>query len=286
MFTTRPEIRGTHGMVATTHWLASGAGMAILERDGNAFDAAVAAGLVLQVVEPHLNGPGGEVPIILHTEDRGVTVINGQGPAPASAGIGHFRDLGLDLVPGTGLLPACVPGAFDAWMRLLLEFGTMRVGDVMSYAIGYAEHGYPVVPRITSTIGSVEPLFRDEWKESARVYLGDGGPPEPGSMFRNPDLARTYRRIVDEAEAVGSGREEQIEAARRAFYRGFVAETIEEYMAKNEVMDSSGERHAGLLTATDMADYSAQLEEPSRLDYHGYTVCKTGPWGQGPVFLQ
>jgi gamma-glutamyltranspeptidase / glutathione hydrolase len=179
-------------------------------------------------VEPHLNGPGGEVPILAYRADRGETlVVNGQGPARAAASIAHFEDLGLDLVPGTGLLPACVPGAFDAWMLLLGEFGTLRLADVMQYAIGYAEHGYPLVPRISDAIRNVERLFREEWPSSARVYLKDAGAPEPGTLFANPDLARAYRRIVDEAEAKTTDRDEQIQAARDAFYRGFVAEAID-----------------------------------------------------------
>ena len=209
MFTTRPELRGTHGMVASTHWLASAVGMAVLESGGNAFDAAVAAGLTLQVVEPHLNGPGGEVPILARRADRAETlVVNGQGPSPAAASIASFEDLGLNLVPGTGLLPACVPGAFDAWMLLLGEFGTLRLADVMGYAIGYAEHGYPLVPRVSETIRSVEGLLREEWPSSARVYLRGGGVPRAGTLFANPDLALTYRRIVDEAEAKSTDRDE------------------------------------------------------------------------------
>jgi gamma-glutamyltranspeptidase / glutathione hydrolase len=287
VFTTRPELAGTHGMVASTHWLASSAGMAVLESGGNAFDAAVAAGLTLQVVEPHLNGPGGEVPIILHSAGRGETlVINGQGPAPAAASIARFEDLGLDLVPGTGLLAACVPGAFDAWMLLLGEFGTLRLAEVMRYAIDYAGHGYPLVPRISDTIRGVERLFRDEWTSSARVYLRGTGVPAPDTRFSNPDLARAFRRIVEEAESRSADRDEQIEAARDAFYRGFVAETIEEYVTSTRVMDTSGRRHGGLLGGDDLAGYRAELEEPVTLDYHGHTVCKTGQWGQGPVFLQ
>jgi gamma-glutamyltranspeptidase / glutathione hydrolase len=287
MFTTRPELAGTHGMVASTHWLASAAGMAVLESGGNAFDAAVAAGLTLQVVEPHLNGPGGEVPILAHSADRDETlVINGQGPAPAAASIARFEELRLDLVPGTGLLPACVPGAFDAWMLLLGEFGTLRLADVMGYAIGYAERGYPLVPRISETIQNVEGLFRDEWPSSARVYLRGTDVPRAGTLFANPDLAWAYRRIVDEAETKTTDRDEQIQAARDAFYRGFVAEGIDGWVTTAQVMDTSGRRHRGLLTGDDLAGYRAELEEPVTLDYHGYTVCKAGPWSQGPVFLQ
>ena len=287
MFTTRPELVGTYGMVASTHWLASSAGMAVLESGGNAFDAAVAAGLTLQVVEPHLNGPGGEVPILLHSADRDRTlVVAGQGPAPAAASIAHFEGLGLDLVPGTGLLAACVPGAFDAWMLMLGEFGTLRLSEVMRYAIGYAGDGYPLVPQISGTIRGVEGLFRDEWPSSARVYLRGSGVPRPGTLFSNPDLAATYRRILEEAEARSSDRDGQIEAARDVFYRGFVAEAIDRYASSASVMDSSGRRHTGLLDGEDLAAYAAGLEEPATLDYHGYTVCKTGPWGQGPVFLQ
>jgi gamma-glutamyltranspeptidase/glutathione hydrolase len=287
MFTTRPELAGSYGMVASTHWLASAAGIAVLESGGNAFDAAVAAGLTLQVVEPHLNGPGGEVQILAHHAHRGDTrVVNGQGPAPAAANITRFEELGLDLVPGTGLMPACVPGAFDAWMLLLSEFGTLRLADVIDYAIGYAEHGYPLVPRISDTIHSVEGLFRDEWPSSARVYLKSDGVPPPGTLFTNPDLARTYRRIVDEAEAKTTDRDEQIQAARDAFYRGFVAEAIDGWVTTTQAMDTSGRRHRGLLTGDDLAGYLAKIEEPVTLDYHGYTVCKAGPWSQGPVFLQ
>jgi len=271
-FTTRPELRGTFGMVASTHWLASAAGMAVLERGGNAFDAAVAAGFVLQVVEPHLNGPGGEAPIVFYCADRDeVLVVDGQGPAPAAATIDRFRELGLDLVPGTGLLAACVPGAFDAWLLLLRDFGTLSPADVLQPALGYAEDGYPVVPGIRRKIAELEELFRTEWPESARLYLPV---PKPGSLLRNRDLAATYRRVLDEA---GSGtREQQIDAARDAFYRGFVAEAIAGDL----------ERQRGLLTGDDLASWQASLEPPVALDYHGWRVSKPGPWSQGPVFLQ
>ena len=286
-FTTRPELAGTFGMVASTHWLASATGLAVLEHGGNAFDAAVAAGLVLQVVEPHLNGLGGEVPVIAHHAGRGETfVLCGQGTAPAAATPEAFAGLRLDLVPGSGLLAACVPGAFGAWMLLLRKYGTLRLRDVMGYAIGYAASGYPLVPAISWGIASVAELFRDHWPSSAEVYLPGGHLPAPGSLFANPALAATYQRILEEAEAASHDRDEQIEAARRVYYEGFVAETIAAYVASADVMDVTGQPHRGLLSYDDLAGWHPRLEEPLTYDVGGLTVCKTKPWGQGPVFLQ
>jgi gamma-glutamyltranspeptidase/glutathione hydrolase len=286
-FTTRPELSGSFGMVASTHWLASAAGMAVLEQGGNAFDAAVAAGLTLQVVEPHLNGPGGDAPILLYdAARRGPVVVCGQGPSPAAATIPRYRELGLELVPGTGLLAACVPGAFDAWLLVLRDFGTLPLADVMRFPIHYAERGFPMLPRIAETIAGVEDLFRAEWRSSAELWLDGGRAPRPGEMWRNPALAATYRRIVAEAEAAGGDRETQIQAGRDAFLRGFVAEAIAAFCASTEVMDSSGRRHRGLLTGDDMAAFEATLEGPVTLEHRGLTVCKCGPWSQGPVMLQ
>jgi gamma-glutamyltranspeptidase / glutathione hydrolase len=286
VFATRPELRGTFGVVSSTHWLASAAAMALLERGGNAFDAAVAAGFVLQVVEPHLNGPGGEVPVVGYSARRDqVFVVNGQGPAPAAASLGRFRQLDLELVPGDGLLPACVPGAFGAWMLLLAEHGTMRPRDVLEHAIGYAEGGFPALPGVAATIAARQRLFAEEWPSSATVWLADGVPAS-GARLRNPALAATWRRLLAEAEAASGDRDRQIEAAVAAFYEGFVAEAIAAFLAAAEVIDGSGRRHRGLLAADDLAGWRASFESPVTLDYHGWTVCKTGPWGQGPVFLQ
>ena len=284
-FTTRPELSGGFGMVASTHWLASGAGMAVLERGGNAFDAAVAAGFVLQVVEPHLNGPGGDMPAIAWSAERAEPfVLCGQGVTPAAASVELLRDeLGLDVVPGTGLLAACVPGAFGAWLLMLLEHGTLRLGDVLVYAIEHAGGGFPALGRIVSTIEGVADLFEREWPSSAELWLPA---PRAGERMRNPALAETYARIVREAEASTRDRDGQIEHARAAFYEGWLAEAIVGFAGSTEVLDASGRRHRGLLSEADLAGWRATVEAPLGYDYRGHTVCKTGPWGQGPVFLQ
>ena len=284
-FTTRPELKGTFGMVSSTHWLATHSGMAVLERGGNAFDAAVAAGFVLQVVEPHLNGLGGEVPIVLwDTTREGVEVICGQGPAPAAAAIEGVRRLGLGEIPGTGLVAACVPGAFGGWLALLRDHGTWRLRDILDFAIGYADGGYPLLPRIVDVLTMVEPLFRQEWPTSAAVYLA-AGVPRPWQRFRNRELAGTYLRLVGEGESAGPGREEQIESALRSFYAGFVAQAVDRH-CRRPWMDSSGSPHPGLLVAEDLSRFEARHETPVTADFHGWTVAKCGPWSQGPVFLQ
>jgi gamma-glutamyltranspeptidase/glutathione hydrolase len=255
-FTTRPELSGTFGMVASTHWLASAAGMAVLERGGNAFDAAAAAGFALQVVEPHMNGPGGDLPVLLWDGAR-VRVICGQGPAPAAATIDAYRDLGFDLVPGVGPYAACVPGAFDAWCTLLRDFGTWELADVLAHAIGLARDGFPASPGIVGAIARLDPA----WEVSARIWRPVDG------RLRNPMLADTYERL---ARVTGPSREARVDAARDAWYRGWVAERLP----------------AGFLGGGDLAGYAATVEEPVSARWGGWTVYKTGPWGQGPVFLQ
>jgi gamma-glutamyltranspeptidase / glutathione hydrolase len=264
-------LRGTFGMVASTHWLASAAGMAVLERGGNAFDAAAAAGFTLQVVEPHANGPGGEVPAVFYSVERGEPlVLCGQGVAPAAATTERFRELGYQLIPGTGVLAACVPGAFGGWLLLLREFGSWRLGDVLAFAIEYAEHGFPVVDGLRAAIERDAGLLAT-WPGSRDLYLPT---PQAGSQLRNPRLAATYRRIVEESR--GGSRTDEIDRARELFYEGLVADELHRFC----------EVEGGLLARDDLAAWHATLEPVTSFDFRGVTVCKTGPWGSGPVALQ
>lgn len=285
-FTTRPTLQGTFGMVSSTHWIASTAAMGILERGGNAFDAAVCAGFVLHVVEPHLNGPGGDLPAIVSDSGGvGVQVLCGQGPAPVGASAQHFVNAGMDVVPGSGLLSAAVPGAFDAWMVLLRDRGTMRLAEVLAPAEHYARHGHPVLPATSRTIGAVSDVFTTHWPTSADVWLEGGRAPVAGSLHRNVAWANTLAALVTEGSVPGASRDQQIEATRRAWGCGFVAEVVDNFVRVPH-WHSDGHVLPGVLTGADLAAYQATWEPPVLLDWHGHQIAKTGLWGQGPTLLQ
>jgi gamma-glutamyltranspeptidase/glutathione hydrolase len=280
-------VYGTFGVVTSSHWIASQVGMGILERGGNAFDAAVAAGFAMQVVEPHQNGLGGDVVIIAYPAkaDR-PQVICGQGVAPARATIDRYKSLGLSLIPSRGFLSAVVPGAFDAWMLLLRDFGSMPLEAVLAAAISYAQSGFPLSEEATREIAKAEPLFRSEWPSSAEIYLPDNAVPQPDSLFRNPTLADTYLKILHSATEASHDRCMQIEAARSVFYNGFVADEIDRFFAIPIAGDRGHEPIAGLLTGEDLSSWCATIEDPISLDFREFTLFKPRFWTQGPAFLQ
>ena len=286
-FTTRPEIVGTFGVAASTHWLASQTAMGVLERGGNAFDAAVAGGFVLQVVEPHLNGPGGEAPILYWDErERRVMSVCGQGAAPTEATVQAFQRMGLEQVPGIGLLPATVPGAFGAWLTLLRDHGTWSIDDVLAPALRYARDGFPLIERAVQAIHAVQELFRTHWSSSADVWLPGGQPPEPGALFRLPALADTWQRLLVQANREGGSRVQVIDAALRCWHQGFVATEIDRYYRTEAIIDTTGQPNKGLLRYDDLARWTPTVEAPLMLDFGPYTVAKCGFWSQGPTFLQ
>jgi gamma-glutamyltranspeptidase/glutathione hydrolase len=284
--TTRPTLRGTFGMAASTHWLASQSAMAELEAGGNAFDAAIAGAFVLHVVEPHLNGPGGEVPAVFATaDDPTPVVLCGQGTAPAGATIEHYRGLGLELVPGSGPLAAAVPGAVDAWLMLGRDHGTRPLRDVLSYAAGYARHGHPLLPRAAGTVATMEQMFTEHWPTSAALWLPHGRLPHPWEMVVNPAYADVLDALVAAGESAGSAHDAQYDGARTAWREGFVAEAVDAFQRK-PFQDSSGEAHAGVLTGADMAAWEPTYEPAVTQSFRGFEVAKTDLWGQGPVLLQ
>ncbi|WP_371740992.1 gamma-glutamyltransferase family protein [Frigoribacterium sp. CFBP 13729] len=308
-FTTRPDLRGTFGMTASTHWLATASAQSVLERGGNAFDAAVAGAFVLHVVEPHLNGPGGDMTAVFATADEPgrPVVLMGQGPAPAGATVEHYRAEGLDLVPGSGALAAAVPGAVDAWLLLLRDHGTWELADVLAYAIGYARDGHPITARVTETIGAVAGLFADHWPTSADRWLVDGAPPAPGEMVVNEAYARVLDGLVAAGGALpaadagpaprtpgtdgpGSSRAEaarraRVDAARTEWAEGLVATSIDAFV-RTPHRHSTGGDHAGVMRASDLAAFRASTEEATTVEFRGHVVAKTGAWGQGPALLQ
>ncbi|WP_244208514.1 gamma-glutamyltransferase family protein [Arthrobacter oryzae] len=273
-------------MSASTHWLPTAAAQAVLEGGGNAFDAAVAGAFVLHVVEPHLNGPGGDMTGIFVTADQPdkPVVLMGQGPAPAGATVEHYLAEGLDLVPGSGALAAAVPAAVDAWFLLLRDHGTWELDAVLDFAIGYARDGHPMLGRVGATIAAVGALFQAHWPTSADLWMPGGRIPAEGELVRNPAYARTLQRLV-EAGAGESSREARIDAARREWREGFVAAAmVESVQAPHR--HSSGMDHRGVLALADLAEFQAGYEAAATVEFRGHTIAKTGPWGQGPALLQ
>ncbi len=280
----RPTLSGSFGMSASTHWLATASAQSVLERGGNAFDAAVAGCLVLQVAEPHLNGPAGDLVGLIAPHGADPRVLAGQGPAPARATIAHYRGLGLEAVPGAGGLAAAIPGAFPALLLLLREHGTWEFAEVAAYAVHYAEQGVPVAPAWARTVRTVEDLFREAWPTSAALWMPDGRPPRAGEVFRNPPWARTLRRLVS-ASSAGATRDARIAATLAEWREGAVAEALTNFLAAPH-RHSDGGTYAGVLALDDLRGYDAAEEEPVSYRFRGVDVLKSAAWGSGPVLLQ
>ncbi|GAA5226052.1 gamma-glutamyltransferase [Paeniglutamicibacter antarcticus] len=273
-------------MTASTHWLATASAQAVLERGGNAFDAVVAGAFVLHVVEPHLNGPGGDMTGIFVTaaEPSKPVVLMGQGPAPAAATREHYLAEGLELVPGAGALAAAVPAAVDAWLILLRDHGTWELGDVLAFAIDYARNGHPILGRVAATIATVANLFTDHWPTSAALWMPEGTPPREGDIIWNEAYALVLDSLVS-AATDGATRTERINAARLEWRTGLVAQAAADFV-QTPHRHSSGLDHAGVMTIEDFAGFEAGYEAATTFQFRGYTIAKTGPWGQGPALLQ
>ena len=287
-FTTRPVIMGTRGVVTSGHYLATAAGFRIMEQGGNAIDAAAAMCFCLNLLEPQSNGIGGEVPTLIYSaEQRKAFAISGMGWSPKAFTIEWCREHGIDLIPGDGYLPACVPAVVDTWAAALARFGTMGFSQVLQPAIELAENGFPVYHRLHVSLAAKVRKFTELYPTTGELYCPNGRVPEVGEVFRNPDWANALKLMCQaEAAAQHKGRVAGIEAARDVFYKGEIAERIIDFITNNPVEDASGTAHTGLLSYEDMAEWHATIEEPVTLNYRGLDVHKCSSWTQGPVFLQ
>jgi len=285
---TRPVIMGTRGVVTSGHYLATAAGFRIMEQGGNAIDAAAAMCICLNLLEPTSNGIGGEAPTLVYSAKEGRTfAISGMGCSPAAFTIEWCRENGIDLIPGDGYLPACVPATVDTWATALARFGTMSFSQILQPAIELAENGFPVYQRLHDRLAADVRKYTDQYPTTGEVYLPGGVAPEVGEVFRNPDFAQVLKTLAAaEKDAQHRGRTAGIQAARDAFYKGPIAERIVEFITAEALPDSSGSAHKGLLSYEDLAEWNATVENSVSLDYRGLEVHKCPAWTQGPVFLQ
>ena len=285
---TRPVVMGRRGVVTSGHYLATAAGFRVMEQGGNAIDAAAAMCFCLNLLEPQSNGLAGEVPTLIYSaRERKAYALSGMGWAPQVFSIDWCREHGIDLIPGDGYLPACVPAVVGTWTAALARFGTLSFGEVAQPAIELAEHGFAVYQGLHDALAGNEAKYTELYPSTGEVYLPTGKAPQVGALLRNPDWAETLRVLCRaEQAAAGRGRVAGIEAARDAFYKGEIAERIVDFITANPVEDASGSAHAGLLTYEDFAEWEADFEEPVSLNYHGLEVSKCSSWTQGPVFLQ
>ncbi len=286
--TSRPVIMGTRGVVTSGHYLATTAGLRIMEQGGNVIDAAAAMGFCLALLEPQHNGLGGEVPTLIYSaREKKAYAVSGMGWSPQAFTSEWCREHGIDLIPGDGYLPACVPAMVDTWALALARFGTMGFAQVLAPAIELAENGFPVYDELHRVLSEQVDKFTHLYPTTGKVYCPNGRPPAVGEVFRNPDWANTLRTLCRaEAGAKARGRIAGLEAARDAFYQGEIAERIVDFIRGNPVADASGAAHRGLLSYEDMAGWHAALEEPVTCNYRGLDVHKCSSWTQGPVFLQ
>jgi gamma-glutamyltranspeptidase/glutathione hydrolase len=257
----RSVVRAEHGMVASSQPLASQAGLDVLKRGGNAVDAAIAMAAVLNVTEPMMTGIGGDAFMLVYWSKTGeLKGLNASGRAPRALTLDHFMKKGLTTIPEVGMESITVPGAFDGWVTLLEKYGTMKLPDLLAPAIDYAEHGFPVMEKAAEDWEQGVPKLRLT-AAAASNYLVEGRAPRPGEIFRQKNLARTFRTLAREG--------------RDAFYRGEISRAIADYCRQN----------GGFITQEDLVAQKAEWVQPISTNYRGYTVYECPPNGQGLTAL-
>jgi gamma-glutamyltranspeptidase / glutathione hydrolase len=277
--TMRPVVRGSHFAVTAMKAEATRAAERILEKGGNAFDAIVAGQAVLGIVDGAMNGVGADAVLLVYdAKTKKVFSINAEGTAPKLATIEWYKQHNDGKLPvNDSLLSGTVPGVVDAWYLLLDRWGTMNFSEVLSEAIDLAENGFPVgdsLARAFNTPAANQKLHK--YPTSTKLYFPNNRAPQAGEIFRNPDLARTLRRLVEaEKQNAGKGRHLALKAARDRFYKGDIAREMAQF----------SEANGGLFRYEDFAGYTAKIEEPVSIDYHGYQIYKNPSASQGPAEL-
>ena len=275
--TYRPVLRGAEGAISAGHYLASQAGYEVLRAGGNAIDAGVAAGLVLNVVKPHMANLGGEAPIILYDAVRREVVnIDGLGWWPALATVDYFVEHYGGKLPPAGTAASVVPAALDAWLTALARAGTMALEEIVAPARRSAAGGFPVYEEYTEYYTGFGRAFFDDQPTTAAVLAPGGRVPLPGELVRQPALAALFDALLAEAGKRGGSREQGIQAARDYFYKGAPARDMARFCGET----------GGFMTYDDIADYHVRLEPPVVATAWGYAVHVCGPWSQGPVIAQ
>tara|TARA_Y100000588_G_C14272368_1_gene932867 strand:- start:2936 stop:4705 length:1770 start_codon:yes stop_codon:yes gene_type:complete len=279
---------GTKGVVASGHYLATAAGFKIMENGGNAIDAAAAMCFCVNLLEPQSNGIGGEVPTLLYdAKQKKVVSLSGMGWSPKNFTTEWCQSNDIDLIPGDGYLPACVPAVVDTWALAVAKYGTLSFSEILAPAIELADHGFPIYERLHTYLATNFEKFNNLYPTTANIYYPEGHIPETGEIWRNPDFANTLKIMcAAEQKSKSQGRVAGIEAARDIFYKGPIADKILEFITSHPVEDASGVAHTGLLSYNDISEWRASVEEPVSYNYNGLDVHKCSSWTQGPVFLQ
>ena len=275
MIESRDVIRAEEFAISAGHELATQAGMEILKNGGNAVDAGVAAGMALGVLHCDLVNFAGVAPIMVRMADTGKTVtIDGLGVWPKLASVDFFeKEFGGEIPQG--ILRTVVPAAPAAWITALKKFGTMTFKDVAQYALRYAADGFPVYPVFARFIADNEDAYR-RTPATSDIYLPNGRPPAVGDIFRQDDLAKTIRYMVDQSEAAAGDRNAGLQAAYDAFYKGDIAKTIADYHIAN----------GGFMRLDDMAAFEPRFERPIRVSYKDADILSCGAWCQGISLAQ
>jgi gamma-glutamyltranspeptidase/glutathione hydrolase len=284
-FTTRPVVMGKSYAITSGHYLATVAGLNVIEKGGNAIDASACMAFCLAVLEPHLNSIGGEVPILIYSaKEERVIAVSGQGYAPKEANVKKFKELGIDLIPGDGLLAATVPSVVSTWIKALKEYGNLRLKEILKPAIALAEGGFPAYKGLIRVIEENYERFK-EWKTTAKIFLRNNKLLKEGEVLRQVELANVLRALAD-ADSKASNRRDGFDKAHNLFYEGWIAKKIVEFARNNKVRDASGKENFGLIDFDDLAEYEAKFEEPLSIDFMGLDVFKCSTWTQGAVLLQ